>query len=304
MATRYHGISEQLKEKYGTKVYRLALSSGCTCPNRDGKVGVGGCSFCSEGGSGDFAAPNTDIDAQIEYAKAKVAAKLTGVKEPKYIAYFQAYSNTYYKDEAELARLEALYNEVILRPDICILSIATRPDCIDDKVLAMLKRLNSIKPVWVELGLQTMHDKTAADFNRGYALEVFEHAYVMLTTAGIDVIVHIILGLPGETKEMMLESVRYIAGLLPVLHGVKLQLLHVLKGTRLEKEYEANPFHIMTLEEYCTLIAECIELLPEETVVHRITGDGPKSLLIEPAWSADKKRVLNALKERLPGFGI
>ena len=308
MAGRYHGISEYLKEKYKTKVYRLSLSSGCSCPNRDGRVGVGGCNFCSEGGSGDFAAEYTgyevdDIAIQLEYAKSRVAPKLKGAQNPKYIAYFQSYSNTYYKDDEDLQRLERLYTNVISRPEICILSIGTRPDCIDDNVIKMLRRLSNVKPVWVELGLQTIHEKTAKSINRGYELAVFDEAYNKLTAAGIDVIVHMILGLPGESKDMMLKSVKYLSDLSPTLFGIKLQLLHVLKGTRLADEYVANHFPVMELDEYCNLVAECIALLPDKTTVHRITGDGPKSILIAPEWSADKKRVINALKRAVPGYG-
>lgn len=303
MAEKYHSISDELKKKYGGKVYRLSLSSGCTCPNRDGKLSYGGCTFCSEGGSGDFAAPFLPIDKQIEEAKKKVADKL-GKKQEKeqYIAYFQSFTNTY----GETERLEKLYTETIIRDDIVGLSIATRPDCLPADKLEMIGRLNKIKPVWVELGLQTIHEKTAERINRGYALPAFELSYAALKKLGTEVIVHVILGLPGETREDMLDTVKYLSRLTPTLDGIKLQLLHVLKGTQLAKEFEKEKFHILSLSEYSELVTDCIKLLPEETIVHRITGDGPKKLLIEPAWSADKKRVLNCLmqkfrEERLTG---
>ena len=298
MAEKYHSISDELKKKYGSKIYRLSLTSGCTCPNRDGKIAYGGCSFCSEGGSGDFATPFLPIDEQIRLAKEKIASKMPkdlGEEDRKYIAYFQSFTNTY----GETERLRKLYTETIERDDIVILSIGTRPDCLEDDKLSMLSELNRIKPVWVELGLQTIHEKIAESFGRGYTLDVFEDAYRRLTEAGLKVIVHVILGLPGESRENVLATVKYLAGLKPTLFGIKLQLLHVLDGTRLAKEYEKEPFKIMSLPEYCELVVECLRILPEETTVHRITGDGPKKLLIEPKWSADKKRVLNTLNKMI-----
>ena len=299
----YRSISDELKKIYGSKVYKLSLSSGCTCPNRDGSISYGGCSFCSEGGSGDFAAPFLPLDEQLRLAKEKIEAKLPKnlkEKDRKYIAYFQSFTNTY----GDTLRLESLYTEAVNREEIVILSVGTRPDCLEDDKLEMLTRLNKIKPVWVELGLQTIHEATAERINRGYVLPVFEDAYERLTAAGLKVIVHVILGLPGESREDMLGTVSYLAGLSPVLFGIKLQLLHVLKGTRLASEYEAEPFKIMSLEEYAETVVECIKLLPEETIIHRITGDGPKSLLIEPAWSADKKKVLNTLNRKIREAGI
>ena len=296
MAQKYHGISDELKRLYGRKIYRLSLSSGCTCPNRDGRVSEGGCSFCSEGGSGEFAAPYLPLDEQIRLAKDKVSAKLP--KEDgagKYIAYFQSFTNTY----GDTKRLTELYEETVRRDDIAILSVATRPDCIEDDKLRMLEKLNIIKPVWVELGLQTIHERTATAFNRGYTLEAFTDAYRRLTDAGIKVIVHVILGLPGESREDMLETVRYLSELKPVLYGIKLQMLNILKGTRMAKEYEEKPFPLMSMEEYCSLVADCIKLLPEETTIHRMTGDGPKKILVAPKWVADKKRVLNCLTAKL-----
>ena len=285
-------ISDVLKEQYGEKIYRLALSSGCTCPNRDGTVGTGGCTFCSEGGSGEFAAKTAPVSEQIEQAKKLVQAKTRG---SRYIAYFQSYTNTY----GDVNRLRALYTETIERDDIAILSVGTRPDCLPDAVISMLAELNRIKPVWVELGLQTANDETAARINRCYPLSTFEDAYRRLTEAGLTVIVHLILGLPGENEDDMLDSVRFLAKLTPPPGGVKLQLLQILRGTKMAEEYERSPWPIMTLAEYAELITKAVRLLPPKTVVHRITGDGPKRLLIEPQWCADKKRVLNTLRAHL-----
>lgn len=289
---RIRMISDVLKEQYGEKIYRLALSSGCTCPNRDGKVGTGGCTFCSEGGSGEFAAKTAPIAEQIEAAKKLVSAKTKG---SRFIAYFQSYTNTY----GDVDRLRALYTETIERDDIAILSVGTRPDCLPDEVISMLAELNRIKPVWVELGLQTANDETAARINRCYPLSTFEDAYRRLTEAGLTVIVHLIFGLPGENEDDMLDSVRYLAKLTPPPGGVKLQLLQILRGTKMAEEYAQNPWPIMTLAEYAELITKAVRLLPPKTVVHRLTGDGPKRLLIEPQWCADKKRVLNTLRRHL-----
>ena len=291
-------ISEELKTAYGGKVLKLSLSAGCTCPNRDGTVGTEGCSFCSEGGSGDFAAAFSPVEDQIREAKKRVDAKFPKTMPPedrKYIAYFQSFTNTY----GDAGRLRKLYTEVIRRPEIVILSVATRPDCLDGEIMEMLADLNRIKPVWVELGLQTIHQRTADRFGRGYALDVFADAVRKLKAAGITVIVHLILGLPGETREEMLASVRYIASFRPRIDGVKLQLLHVLKGTRMGEDYEREPFPMMTMEEYTDLVVRCLQLLPEEMLIHRMTGDAPKKLLIAPAWSADKKRVLNLLRQKI-----
>lgn len=289
---RIRMISDVLKEQYGEKIYRLALSSGCTCPNRDGKVGTGGCTFCSEGGSGEFAAKPAPIAEQIEAAKKLVSAKTKG---SRFIAYFQSYTNTY----GDVNRLRALYTETIERDDIAILSVGTRPDCLPDEMISMLAELNRIKPVWVELGLQTANDETAARINRCYPLSTFEDAYRRLTEAGLTVIVHLIFGLPGENENDMLDSVRYLASLTPPPDGVKLQLLQILRGTKMAEEYEQNPWPVMSLPEYAELIKKALRLLPSGTVIHRLTGDGPKSLLIEPQWCADKKRVLNTLRRSL-----
>lgn len=281
-------LSESLQKQYGEKVYKLSLSAGCSCPNRDGTVGVGGCAFCSAGGSGDFAAHAAPIEEQIAEARARIARK-TDAK--KFIAYFQSFTNTY----GPVERLEPLYRQTIERPEIVALSLGTRPDCLGPSVMEMLCRLRAIKPVWVELGLQTAHDETAARMNRGYPLTTFTEAYRRLKEAGLTVIVHLIFGLPGESRAEMLDSVRFVAGLTPPVDGVKLQMLHVLKGTPLGAQYEAQPFPLLTLEEYAELIAESVRLLPESTVLHRLTGDAPGPLLLAPEWTRNKKRVLNTI---------
>lgn len=287
----YHSLDFYVREQFGEKLYKLALDGGMTCPNRDGAIGYGGCIFCSEGGSGDFAQKRlSSVSQQIEDAKKKLEHKFTG----RYIAYFQSYTNTY----APVSYLEPLFMEAISHPDIAALSIATRPDCLPDEVLKLLSQLNCIKPVWIELGLQTIHPQTAELIHRGYPLSCFEDAFHKLKKLGLAVIVHVILGLPGETNEMMLSTVSYLSGLFPCLDGVKLQLLHILKGTFLARMYQENPFPLFSMEEYIDLVIDCIELLPPETVVHRITGDGSKSLLIAPMWSANKRNVLNTLTRR------
>ena len=287
-------FSEELKDRFGCKVYKLSLSAGCTCPNRDGTLGFGGCTFCSEGGSGDFAAPFMPLAEQIPLAKEKVAAKL-GKGPYGYLAYFQSFTNTY----GDTKRLSALYEEALSYPDILGLSIGTRPDCLEKEKLDLLSSLQEKKPLWVELGLQTIHERSAEHIHRGYSLPVFEKAYRDLKERGIPVVVHVILCLPGENKEEMLSTISYLSSLVPVLDGIKLSLLHVLKGTALSKEYEEHPFPLPTLEEYTELIVDCLSLLPKETVVHRLTGDGPKKLLMAPLWTADKKRVLNALQKAI-----
>lgn len=285
-------VSEVLKEQYGEKIYRLALESGCTCPNRDGTLGLGGCTFCSEGGSGEFASKVAPIDEQIESAKALVRSKTGG---SHFIAYFQSFTNTY----GDIDRLRTLYTETIKREDIVILSLGTRPDCLGDDMIELLKELNCIKPVWVELGLQTIHDRTAERINRCYPLAVFDNAYMKLKSAGLTVIVHLIFGLPGESEEDMLDSVRYLAALDPPPDGVKLQLLQILRGTRMAEDYAKGLVRVMTLPEYTDLIVKALRILPPETVIHRLTGDGPKRLLIAPEWCADKKRVMNTLRKAI-----
>lgn len=282
-------LSDYYKEKYGCKVYKLSLDGGFTCPNRDGTVGVGGCIFCT--GSGEFAEGGPDpIAVQLERAKQRVRDKNRG---GKYIAYFQAFTNTY----APVEKLRGLYLEAIAPEDIVGLSIGTRPDCLSEAVVELLSYVNQIKPVSVELGLQTIHEETADYIRRGYTGSVYFDAVKRLKAAGIEVVTHIILGLPGETVEMMLETTR--AAVRAGTDGVKFHLLHVLKGTDLAKDYEAGNFQCLTLEEYGEILKKCIGELPEETVIHRITGDGAKKDLIAPQWSADKKRVLNYLHKIL-----
>ena len=291
-------LSDYCKEKFGTKVYRLSLSTGCSCPNRDGRAGRGGCSFCSEGGSGEFATKVKSVEEQIEEAKDRVKSKFPkDIKEEdkKYIAYFQSFTNTY----GDVDRLGGIFKTAILRDDIAAISIGTRPDCLEDDMIDLLDELNKIKPVWIELGLQTIHEDSAKAFNRGYSLPVFNKAYMELKKRNIEVIVHVILGLPGETDKDMYETVRYLANLSPKLDGIKLHLLHILKNTRLEREYREKPFKILSLDEYTEILINCLRILPESVVIHRVTGDGDKRLLVEPLWSADKKRVLNTINKAI-----
>ena len=291
-------LSDYCKEKFGTKVYRLSLSTGCSCPNRDGRAGRGGCSFCSEGGSGEFATKVKPVEVQIEEAKDRVKSKFPkDIKEEdkKYIAYFQSFTNTY----GDVDRLGGIFRTAVLRDEIAAISIGTRPDCLEDDMLDLLNELNKIKPVWIELGLQTIHEDSAKAFNRGYSLPVFNKAYMELKKRNIEVIVHVILGLPGETDKDMYETVRYLANLSPKLDGIKLHLLHILKNTRLEREYREKPFKILSLDEYTEILINCLRILPESVVIHRMTGDGDKRLLVEPLWSADKKRVLNTINKAI-----
>lgn len=295
-------LSEALKERFGTKVYKLSMTSGCTCPNRDGRSGYGGCTFCSEGGSGEFASPLLTPEEQIRLARQRVDAKFPSripVSERKYIAYFQSFTNTYVRNREEMEGLRKLYAETIQRPEIAALSIGTRPDCLPAEILEMLGELRAVKPVWVELGLQTIHERTAERIHRGYGLPVFVKAVRDLKKADIEVIVHVILGLPGESREDMLETVRYLGQMEPAIDGIKLQQLQILRGTQMAAEYEEKPFPVMTLEEYCGLVRDCLQVLPDEIVIHRLTGDGPKSILIAPAWSADKKHVLNTMRKKI-----
>lgn len=287
----YYSLNYYLKETFGEKVYRLSLNGGMTCPNRDGTLGNRGCIFCSSGGSGDFAtSPLLSITEQIESAKKKIAAKSNA---KKFIAYFQAYTNTY----APVDYLRKIFSEAAAHPDVVVISIATRPDCLNADILELLSEINSIKPVWIELGLQTIHPATSAWIRSGFSLMDFKHAVMHLHERNIPVIVHLILGLPGETRDMILDSVSYVSSF--PISGIKLQLLHILKETDLAVEYEKHPFHLPDLKEYANLIADCIEILPENVVIHRLTGDGPKKLLVAPLWSADKKRVLNTLMRTL-----
>lgn len=278
-------LSQYYKERFGCKVYKLSLDGGFSCPNRDGRLGTGGCIFCT--GSGEFAEGGPEpIALQLEKAKLRVRAKNKG---GKYIAYFQAFTNTY----APVERLRSLYLEAIAPEDIVALSIGTRPDCLEDDVLQLLSEINRIKPVSVELGLQTIHEETARYIRRGYSADVYFDAVKRLKDADIDVVTHIILGLPGENREQMLQTTQ--AAIDAGTDGIKFHLLHVLRGTDLAKEYAEGKFRCLTLEEYGAILKQCISLLPEDMVVHRITGDGAKKDLIAPLWSADKKRVLNYL---------
>lgn len=283
----YTSLSDYLKSEYGEKLYKLSLSSGCTCPNRDGFLASGGCIFCSAGGSGEFAAPSAlPVAEQIEAAKERIRGK---AHADKYIAYFQSYTNTY----GDADRLRALYMDAISHPDVAILSIATRPDCLSDAVLEMLKDLNVIKPVWVELGLQTSKPESVSYIRRGYENSVYEKAVAKLNALGIKVVTHIIIGLPGESYDDMERSVRFACDC--GTWGLKLQLLHVLKNTDLAKDYEAGIFETLTMDEYIDIICRLIRIIPKEIVIHRLTGDGPKNLLISPIWSGNKKAVLNKL---------
>ncbi len=292
--TPYHSLDYELKTTFGRKIYKLSLDGGMTCPNRDGTLGTRGCIFCSEGGSGDFAAPaSMDIRDQIGAAKERVMKKMPFQSEgPGFIAYFQSFTNTY----APVPYLRSLFTQAILHPDIAGLSIGTRPDCLDGDVLALLRELNAIKPVWVELGLQTIHEESARFIRRGYGLPVFEAALAGLKEAGITVIVHVILGLPGESRDMMRETAAYLAS--RPIDGIKLQLLHILKGTDLADIYQTHPFPVFTMDSYIDLVIDCVELLPPSITIHRLTGDGPKSLLIAPLWSANKRQVLNGFAKR------
>lgn len=282
-------MNQYLRDTFGQKVYKIAIDGGFTCPNRDGTLDTRGCIFCSGAGSGEFAQSRMEsIALQIAKAKEKVAGK---IKEGKYIAYFQAFTNTY----APVSRLRELYEESMAQEDIVALSIATRPDCLSPEVIWLLMECNRKMPVWVELGLQTIHENTAQYIRRGYALSVFDDAVKRLQEAGITVIVHVILGLPGESREDMLASVDYVGK--SGVNGIKLQLLHVIRGTDLEKEYQQGKFQVLELEEYVQLVADCIALLPKDMVIHRMTGDGDKRTLIAPMWSADKKKVLNRLNQ-------
>lgn len=290
-AMEYYSLNRYLQDTFGEKVYKIALDGGFTCPNRDGTKGTGGCIFCSGAGSGEFAGRSEDsVTVQIEKGKERLRNK---VKNGKYIAYFQAFTGTY----APAEKLRRLYEEAISHPDIVALSIATRPDCLPREVLLVLEEMNRRKPVWVELGLQTIHERTAEYIRRGYPLAVYDEAVKKLKEIGVQVIVHVILGLPGETAGEMKETVSYVGG--SGADGIKLQLLHVIKGTDLEKDYREGKFRVMDMEEYVDLVVDCIALLPERMVIHRMTGDGAKKDLVAPLWSTDKKRVLNALHRAL-----
>ena len=286
-------LNSYLRQRFGKKLYKIPVNAGMTCPNRDGTLGTRGCIFCSGSGSGDFAGdPALGITAQIADGIRRIREKLPK-EEVGYIAYFQAFTNTY----APVSRLRELYLEALSCPGVEVLSIATRPDCLGEEVLDLLSEMNRIRPVWVELGLQTIHERTAAYIRRGYPLEVYDEAVRNLKARGIETIVHVILGLPGETREEMIETARYVGE--SGAEGIKLQLLHVLKGTDLAAEFEAGRFPCLTEDAYIDLLKEILQVLPEDLVVHRLTGDGDKKLLIAPLWSGDKKHVMNRIRREL-----
>jgi radical SAM protein (TIGR01212 family) len=284
-------LNESYRGRFGCKVYKLSIDAGFTCPNRDGTLDTRGCIFCSAYGGGEFAEScGASVAHQLEAAKARVSAK---IKDGKYIAYFQSFTGTY----GPLERLEALYREAMAPEDIVALAIGTRPDCLGPDVVALLQRLNREKPVYVELGLQSIHESTAQYIRRGYCAPVYIDAVKRLKAAGLNVVTHIILGLPGETPEMAVQTTQ--AAVEAGTDGVKFHLLHVLKNTDLAEDYAAGKFRCLSLEEYGDLLKACVAVLPEDTVVHRITGDGAKKDLIDPLWSGDKKRVLNYLYKQL-----
>ena len=287
----YPTLSDHYRAKFGCKVYKLSIDGGFTCPNRDGTLGIGGCIFCSAAGSGEFAAgPDSSISAQLEKAKTRVSAKN---KDGKYIAYFQSFTNTY----APVEILREKYLAAIAPEDIVGLAIGTRPDCLPEDVMALLSEINQIKPVTVELGLQTVHEPSVAYIRRGYVNQVYFDAVARLNAAHIEVVTHIILGLPGETAQMAAETTRQAVS--AGTDGVKFHLLHVLRGTDLAADYEAGKFQCLTLEEYTAWLRLCLKEVPPSVVIHRLTGDGAKRDLVAPLWSADKKKVLNYLRQHL-----
>ena len=288
---RYYSLDYELKNTFGEKIYKNRLNGGTTCPNRDGRCGTGGCIFCSAKGSGDFAGSAAlPIEAQLARGKKDLAQK-----RPirSYIAYFQAFTNTY----APVDYLENIFSRAVRDPDVKVLSVATRPDCLGEDVLCLLERLNRIKPVWIELGLQTIHPRTAEYIRRGYPLEVFDKAVSDLRAAGIRVIVHVILFLPGETEEMMMETIDYLNR--TDIQGIKLQLLHILRGTDLALDYEKSHFYVPDMETYIRVLGRCVARLRPDISIHRLTGDGPKDLLIAPLWTGAKRTVLNRFQQYL-----
>jgi len=286
----YRSLNQHFNEKFGSKVYKLSVDAGFTCPNRDGKIGDRGCIFCSAAGSGEFAEKGDNIIYQLENAKKRVGSKN---KSGKYIAYFQSFTNTY----ASVERLEKMYTDAISPDYIVGLSVATRPDCLSDETVELLKSINKIKPVSVELGFQTSNEKTAEYIRRGYKNDVYFNAVTRLKAAGIETVTHIIIGLPGETKVDAIETTKIAVAV--GTDGVKFHLLHVLHGTDLEKDYNAGKFSCLSIEEYADILKSCLNLLPPNITVHRITGDGAKKDLVAPLWSGDKKRVLNYLNKYL-----
>ncbi len=293
---RYYSLDYNIKQKYGEKLYKISLDGGMTCPNRDGTLGSRGCIFCSAGGSGDFAADRRlSVSEQLKQGKELISHKYNG---SSYIAYFQAYTNTY----ASVSYLESIFLEALSDEDVKVLSIATRPDCLSPEILELLSRLNRMKPVWIELGLQTIHTSSANFIRRGYTLDVFEKAVYHLKKVGVSVIVHTILYLPNESEDMMLKTISYLNHL--PIDGIKLQLLHILKGTDLAAVYEKAPFYLPDMNEYFTLLGKILMHLRPDIVVHRLTGDGPKNLLIAPLWTGNKRLVLNSLQHYLKTANI
>ncbi len=291
---RYYSLNEYLQECFGEKVYKLALDIGCTCPNRDGTLGTGGCIFCHNGSS-HFAETGKDINIQIENAKNRVKSK---IKTEKFIAYFQSFTNTY----GDIDYLKKQFTTAIERDDIVALSIGTRPDCLPLEILDLLENLNKIKPVWIELGLQTSNEKSAEYIRRGYPNSTYENAVKELKNRGITVITHVIIGLPNETKEDILNTVDFAVKC--GTDGVKLQLLHILKDTDLYEEYKHGKVEVLSLERYIDILFSCLEIIPKNIVIHRLTGDAAKSLLVEPKWSANKKMVLNTINKELENRNI
>ena len=290
----YYSANKYIKDRFGQKLYKISIDGGFTCPNRDGTIDTRACIFCSTYGSGDYAQDRRlSITDQIEEGK-KLVLKKSNKDDPKFIAYFQAFTNTY----GPVDLLEEVYMEAINHPDIVALSIGTRPDCLDEDVIALLERLNKIKPIWVELGLQSIHKSTSDYIRRGYELEVYDKACEDLSRIGIEqIITHVIIGLPYESKDMILETVDYVIN--SKANGIKLQLLHVLKNTDLAKEYKAGRFSILTMEEYTDIVVDAIKLVPNDMVIHRVTGDGNRQELIAPLWSLDKWKVLNTINAKL-----
>lgn len=285
---RYNSLNNYLRNKFGKKVYKISIDGGFTCPNRDGKISTGGCIFCSAKGSGDFATSKSlSITQQIEQGKERVRSK---TKDNSFIAYFQAFTNTY----APIDVLESKFTEAINHKDIVALSVATRPDCVDEEVLSLLEKLNKIKPVWVELGLQTIKESSVDYIRRGYENSVYVNTATKLKNSGIEVITHIILGLPNENKLDMLRSVDFAC---KYSNGIKLQLLHILKGTDLLKDYENSKFNALTMEKYIDILCDAVSIIPKNVVIHRLTGDGDKKILVAPLWSGNKKVVLNTINK-------
>lgn len=288
---RYHSLNYFLRNKFGEKIYKISLDGGFTCPNRDGKVSRGGCTFCSTRGSGDFAGSRIlSITEQFEDRKKIMEKKW---KDGKYIAYFQAYTNTY----APVEELKRKYEEALAQENVIALSIATRPDCLDEDVLDYLEELNKNIYLWVELGLQTINDETGRNFNRGYDLKVFDKSLKELQKRKIEVVVHTIFGLPGETKEDMLKTINYVAH--SGAQGIKFHLLHLMMGTKMVRQYESGELQLLSKEDYIDLICKGVSMLPEEMVVHRLTGDAPRESLIGPMWSLKKWEVLNDIDKAL-----